>query len=58
MKHITREYALLFNTISDTLRVLETLQLQLALAQQRAEALFLEEDVAFPSDSGVSGMVS
>ena len=59
MKHITREYTLLFNTISDTLRVLENLQLQLALAQQQAETLFLEASpVAFPSDSGSSDMVS
>ena len=59
MKHITREYTLLFNTISDTLNALERIQLQLAQTQQQAEMLFMEDPpVAFAGDECPADMVS
>lgn len=43
MKHIAKEYLLLFNVITDTGETLRTLQEKLMEAQQRAEVLYLEE---------------
>ena len=43
MKDITKEYLLLFNTITDTEETLRQLRSRLIVAQQQAEALFLEE---------------
>lgn len=43
MNAVTREYLLLFNSITDTEEALADLRDRLIAAQQRAEALFLEE---------------
>lgn len=43
MKDITKEYLLLFNTITDTEETLRQLRAKLLAAQQQAELLFLEE---------------
>jgi len=43
MKDITKEYLLLFNTITDTEETLRQLRDRLVAAQQQAELLFLEE---------------
>lgn len=43
MKTITKEYALLFNTITDMEKALQALRQELILVQQQAEELFLEE---------------
>ena len=43
MKDITKEYLLLFNTITDAEETLRQLQARLVAAQQQAELLFLEE---------------
>ena len=43
MKDISKEYLLLFNTITNAEETLRTLQATLMAAQQQAEALFLEE---------------
>ena len=43
MKDITKEYLLLFNTITDTEEALRQLRAKLMAAQQQAELLFLEE---------------
>lgn len=43
MKNITKEYALLFNTITDTEEYLKALYEKLITAQQQAETLFLED---------------
>lgn len=43
MSHVTKEYLLLFNAISDTEDTLRQLREKLIEAQQRAEELFLEE---------------
>ena len=42
MKNISKEYLLLFNTITDMEAALQHLQEQLITAQQQAEALFLD----------------
>lgn len=44
MSDISKEYLLLFNTITDVEETLRALRAQLISAQQRAEALFLESD--------------
>jgi len=44
MRNITKEYALLFNTITDTEETLRQLQQNLMKAQRLAEALFLEDE--------------
>jgi len=49
MKDITKEYLLLFNTITDTEEILRQLRDRLVAAQQQAELLFLEE--ADPTDA-------
>lgn len=41
MKTISKEYLLLFNTISNTEKLLSQLQAQLVEAQMQAEELFL-----------------
>ena len=43
MKSITREYLLLFNTLTDTEEALCQLRQRLISVQQQAEELFLEE---------------
>lgn len=43
MKTVTKEYALLFNTITDMEKALQALRQELILVQQQAEELFLEE---------------
>jgi len=43
MKDITKEYSLLFNTITDTEEALRLLQRKLVAAQRQAEAMFLED---------------
>jgi len=43
MKDISKEYLLLFNTITDTEEILRQLRAKLVAAQQQAELLFLEE---------------
>ena len=43
MKTITKEYLLLFNTITDLERTLERLREELLAVQRQAEELFLEE---------------
>lgn len=65
MEHISKEYLLLFNTITDTAQALQALQMQLLTAQLRAERLFVEETentsddaVAFTQDNSARGMVS
>ena len=65
MEHISKEYLLLFNTITNTAEALQTLQLQLLAAQMKAERLFLDETgdeppacVAFTQDNTTHGMVS
>jgi len=65
MEHISKEYLLLFNTITDTAEALQALQMQLLTAQLRAERLFMGEtgndpdaDVAFTQDNSACGMVS
>ncbi len=65
MEHISKEYLLLFNTITDTAEALQALQLQLMAAQMQAERLFLDETenhadtgVAFTQDKSVCGVVS
>lgn len=42
MQKVAKEYALLFNAITDAQEVLRQLQAALIVAQQRAEDLFLE----------------
>ncbi len=42
MNEISKEYLLLFNTITDIEEALRALSDQLIVAQQRAEALYLE----------------
>ena len=42
MEPITKEYLLLFNTITNMERTLETLRLELIDVQRRAEELYLE----------------
>ena len=42
MQNITKEYTLLFNTISDTEEALRALSDRLISIQQQAEELFLE----------------
>lgn len=44
MKTISKEYLLLFNTISNTEKLLNQLQAQLVEAQIQAEELFLMEE--------------
>ena len=44
MKTITKEYALLFNAITDMEKALHALQQELIRVQQQAEELFLEEE--------------
>ena len=46
MNDITKEYLLLFNAITDAGEALQQLQMQLMVAQQHAEALFIEKEVA------------
>ena len=65
MEHISKEYLLLFNTITDTAQALQALQMQLLTAQLRAERLFVDETednpdagVAFTQDNSSHGMVS
>lgn len=65
MEHISKEYLLLFNTITDTAQALQALQMQLLTAQLRAERLFVDErgntsddGVAFTQDNSARGMVS
>jgi hypothetical protein len=65
MEHISKEYLLLFNTITDTAQALQALQMQLLTAQLRAERLFVDETgntsddaVAFTQDNSARGMVS
>lgn len=43
MSHVSKEYLLLFNAISDTEDTLRQLREKLIEAQQQAEELFLEE---------------
>jgi len=43
MEEITKEYLLLFNTITDAEQTLRQLHAKLVAAQQQAEALFLEK---------------
>ena len=52
MKDISKEYLLLFNTITDAGETLRQLQATLMAAQQQAEALFLEE--TDPADASKS----
>ena len=42
---LSKEYILLFNTLTDTAQALARLRTELMLAQQQAEELFLEEPV-------------
>lgn len=42
MKDVAKEYALLFNAITDTEAALHLLQLKLIAAQRQAEELFLD----------------
>lgn len=42
MEPISKEYLLLFNTITNMERTLETLRLELIDVQRRAEELYLE----------------
>ena len=44
MKEITKEYLLLFNTITDAMESLERLRRELEEAQRRAEELYLERE--------------
>ena len=44
MKNISREYVLLFNTITEVERTLELLRQELIRAQQQAEEFFMESD--------------
>ncbi|NLU23851.1 MAG: hypothetical protein GXW99_03840 [Clostridiales bacterium] len=46
MENISREYLLLFNTITDTEQELSRLNRRLILAQQRAEELFINGEEA------------
>lgn len=43
MKTITKEYALLFNAITDMEQELQALRQELIRVQQQAEEMFLEE---------------
>ena len=43
MCELSKEYLTLFNTVTDTAEALERLRQRLLLAQQRAEALYLEQ---------------
>ena len=61
MEHLSKEYLLLFNAITDTAKALQALQLQLLAVQMRAESLFLDEDappVAFTRDKPGCGVIS
>jgi len=44
MNTITKEYLLLFNTITDLTETLERLQQELLAVQRQAEELFLNEE--------------
>lgn len=50
MKSLSREYVLLFNAITDVEEALQLLRQKLMLAQQQAEALFIEETGSFSED--------
>lgn len=50
MKPITREYLLLFNTMTDLEQSLYQLRQRLILAQQQAEELFLEDESALSDE--------
>ena len=43
MEITTEEYTLLFNTITDTINTLELARLNLVVAQQRAEEIFISK---------------
>ena len=53
MKELSKEYLLLFNTITDVEESLQHLRAKLVAAQQRAENLFLEG-----ADSADSGRIA
>ena len=50
---LSKEYILLFNTLTDTAQALARLRTELMLAQQQAEELFLsaEDDADAPSET-------
>lgn len=48
MQTITKEYLLLFNTLTDAEEALRRLETRLIEAQRRAEELFLEEGEQSP----------
>ena len=52
MENISKEYLLLFNTITDAEEALQQLRSHLIAAQKQAEALFLE--ASDPTDSSLS----
>ena len=50
---LSKEYILLFNTLTDTAQALARLRTEMMLAQQQAEELFLsaEDDADAPSET-------
>ena len=50
MNTLTKEYTLLFNTITDAEEALRQLSLTLMEAQRRAEELFLEVEQEAPAE--------
>ena len=52
MNTLTKEYTLLFNTITDAEEALRQLSLTLMEAQRRAEELFLEAEQEAPTEKG------
>ena len=52
MNTLTKEYTLLFNTITAAEEALRQLSLMLMEAQRRAEELFLEAEQEAPAEKG------
>ena len=52
MNTLTKEYTLLFNTITDAEEALRQLSLTLMEAQRQAEELFLEAEQEAPAEKG------
>ena len=52
MEITTEEYRVLFNTVTDTISVLESLRLDLILAQQKSEEIIISRtDYAMPEEN-------
>ena len=52
MEITSEEYRVLFNTVTDTISVLESLRLDLILAQQKSEEIIISRtDYAMPEEN-------